>query len=143
MTFPIPERAQEQLALDPEPEVVETAPLVCPSCRRPFPTLAEIGPSVHNEARETEKLAALRQEPKLGTARARVLGALLEAGVVGLTDEQIAEQLEMRLYTAAPRRNELVRGGWVVDSNRQRATSTGSPATVWTISPWARERLER
>lgn len=141
MIFEVPERAQLELELRPPVPRDESAPLVCPECHRPFPRLDEMEPAQHSEPRETEMLAALRQRPKLGTARQKVLGAFIEADRAGATDEEVATTLQMRLYTAAPRRNELLRGGWIKDSGRVRPTTTGSPATVWELTEQARERL--
>jgi hypothetical protein len=92
----------------------------------------------HQSAGDTERAAALGQAPKSGTDRRRVLDHLASTGDTGATDEEISLALEMRLYTAAPRRTELVSAGWVEDSGRRRPTTTGSPAAVWVLTPLAR-----
>jgi hypothetical protein len=85
-------------------------------------------------APETERLSALGQWPKTGTDRRRVLDFIGGRGDHGSTDEEASIEIPMRLYTAAPRRNELVNGGWVEDSGRRRNTTTGTSATVWVLT---------
>lgn len=89
-------------------------------------------------APDTEREAAIGQYPKSGTDRRRVLDQLAACGDDGATDEELSVALSMRLYTAAPRRNELVDGGWVEDTGRRRPTTTGSLATVWALTPLGR-----
>lgn len=103
-----------------------------PSPDEPAPGLFHTTPSGGEQA------AAAAQFPKSGTDRRRVLDHLAVCGDDGATDEEISMALSMRLYTAAPRRNELVTEGWVVDSGRRRPTTTGSAAAVWTLSPLGR-----
>lgn len=85
-------------------------------------------------APSTERAAAVLQYPKSGNDRRRVLDFLHDCGARGATDEEIATALGMRHYTAAPRRNELAKAGWVAESGRRRPTTTGTPATVWVLS---------
>ena len=82
----------------------------------------------------TERLAAVLVYPRSGTKRLAVLEYLVERGDTGATDEEISLGLSMRLYTAAPRRHELVGDGWLEDSGRTRRTTTGTPATVWVLT---------
>lgn len=82
----------------------------------------------------TEREAAISVYPRTGTARRRVLDHIARSGPHGATDEEVSLTLGMRLYTAAPRRNELLRYGWVEDSGRQRKTTTGTRATVWVLT---------
>jgi hypothetical protein len=83
---------------------------------------------------ETERRAAIEVYPRSGTARRRVLDYIAASGDRGATDEEISLALRMRLYTAAPRRNELLRDGWVEDSDRRRRTTTGARAAVWVLT---------
>lgn len=69
------------------------------------------------------------------TQRDRVLAAIRAAGSAGLTDEQIADRLELNPSTGRPRRIELVERGQVRDSGRTRATRSGRQAVVWTATP--------
>lgn len=135
----VPERAQLELELRPPVAREQTAPLVCPECHRPFPSASE-NAAVRSDARDTSRLAALRVKPRLDSLRWRVLQAI-EGADQGKTDEELATELEMRLNTLRPRRWELVIGGWIQDSGRERKTSSGSFATVWTLSDIGRERL--
>lgn len=94
----------------------------------------------HVQAGDTEAAAAQLIRPKTGTQRAKVLDAIA-AAPDGLTDEQIAETTWLYLYSAAPRRTELVKGGWVIDSTDRRETSRGTAAVVWTLSAAGRAAL--
>ena len=94
----------------------------------------------HGEARSTERAAAMAVMPKTGTQRRKVLEAIRDSEPDGLTDEEVADRTGLYLYSAAPRRTELVAGGWLHDSGRQRPTRRGQAAIVWTLTPaaWAR-----
>jgi hypothetical protein len=85
-------------------------------------------------APETERLAALRVYPHTGTSRRRVLDFLGECGATGATDEEVGIALRMRWRSVAPRRNELMNGGWVEDSGLRRPTESGASATVWRLT---------
>lgn len=85
-------------------------------------------------APETERRAALEVYPRTGTCRRRVLDAIALASERGMTDEELSLELRMRLYTAAPRRNELLNDGWIEDSGARRPTTTGARATVWVLT---------
>lgn len=112
--------------------------------RLPDPGRTEIGAfhAPESGAPETEREAAIMAYPSSGTKRKAVLDFLVERGDQGATDEEVSIALDMRLYTAAPRRNELLRDGWIVDSGRRRRTTTGSPAAVWILSAAGRRELD-
>ena len=95
----------------------------------------------HARARDTERAAALAVTPRTGTQRRRVLEAIAAAGADGLTDHELADTTGLYLYSAAPRRTELLRGGWVRDSGRRRATPLGGEAAVWTLTEEGAARL--
>jgi hypothetical protein len=84
------------------------------------------------------------QFPKSGTTRAAVLSAFIadrrEDGD-GLIDEDIAARLAMNLYTAAPRRTELVNDGWVRASGKFGRTKMNSESIKWELTPAAVEKL--
>lgn len=82
----------------------------------------------------TERQAAILVYPNTGTARRRVLDFIAAQGSQGATDEELSLALQLRLYTAAPRRNELLNDGWIRDSGRTRSTTTGASASVWVLS---------
>lgn len=88
----------------------------------------------HRAAHATERAAALRVAPRTGAQRYRVLTAICAAAVqgsTGLTDEEIAATPGIADTAHRTRRNELVMGGWVYDSQTTRPTRGGDPAIVW------------
>jgi hypothetical protein len=110
--------------------------MVSPQAGLPSPDENRIG-KFHGPAAgapSTEREAAIRVYPNSGTARRRVLDHIAAAGDAGATDEEISLALSMRLYTAAPRRNELLNDGWIRDSGRTRQTTTGTRAVVWIMT---------
>jgi hypothetical protein len=94
----------------------------------------------HATGSDTERAAALAVMPRSGTQRATVLEAIA-ASPSGLTDAELAEVTGLYLYSAAPRRCELVAGGWVRDTGRRRRTGHGNPAAVWVLTLEGAERL--
>ncbi len=48
-----------------------------------------------------------------------------------MTDEEVSKKTGIYLYSAAPRRTELVAGDWVKDSGQTRPTAHGGDAAVW------------
>jgi|SRR5215472_534331 len=89
----------------------------------------------------TERAAAVLVTPRSGTARMRVLLYIASRGEEGATDEEASLALGLRLYTAAPRRNELLNDGWVQASGRTRPTTMRTPAMVWVLSEAAKAQL--
>jgi hypothetical protein len=85
----------------------------------------------------TSQAAALAVEPRSGTLRAMVLSFLRGRGATGATDEEIQLRVPMNANTERPRRVELVRGGFILDSGRTRPTVSGDEAVVWVASEWA------
>ena len=79
----------------------------------------------------TSELAAVQAEPASHTQRRRVLDLLRRC--VGLTDEQIQKALDMNPSTQRPRRIELVKAGFVVDSGLTARTVSGRLATIWRV----------
>lgn len=79
----------------------------------------------------TSKAAALSIEPTTGTKRAILLAFLRGRGADGATDEEMQLQAPMPQNTQRPRRGELVKGLFVIDSGRTRKTVGGDAATVW------------
>ena len=106
------------------------------------PTTARPGRSRGRQP--TERAAALMQFPKSGTARAAVLSAFIadrrEAGE-GLIDEDVAARLDMNLYSAAPRRTELVNDGWLRASGKFGRTKMNSESIKWELTTAAIEKL--
>jgi hypothetical protein len=116
--------------------------------RLPWPTFLD-DPTVNTPGRTrkkrgTENKAAAMQMPRSGTARAAVLSAFIadrREGGNGLIDEDVAKRLDMNLYTAAPRRTELVNMGWLRPSGKFGRTKMHSESIKWELTPAAIERL--
>lgn len=96
----------------------------------------------HLHAVDTEQRAADLIAPKTGTWRRRVLDEIALSDGDGLSDYELHKILGGLLYTIAPRRGELLRSGWIVDSGKRRKTNSGSTAIVWTLSDVARLQYE-
>ena len=79
----------------------------------------------------TSRASALRVAPGVSTLRLQVLTFIRESGTMGATDDEMQVTLSMDPSTQRPRRVELVRAGWVIDSGRKRATRSGRAAVVW------------
>jgi hypothetical protein len=139
--FAIPAKAMKEIGegqttlIPPE----GTTPLPMPSL--PNPDENRIGKfhGPDSGAPRTEREAAILAYPNSGTARRRVLDHIA-ASASGATDEEISLALDMRLYTAAPRRNELLNDGWICDSGKTRPTTTGTRAVVWVLTQKGREQ---
>lgn len=101
-------------------------------------------PDVHG----TEVEAATLVAPKVTDMSYDVLRLFVEDYMKGpgrgFADFQIAEALNMLPYTAAPRRFDLMKMGWVVNSGRkatkQNEKSVSHPV-VWELSRAALDRL--
>lgn len=116
--------------------------------RLPWPTMlrdpSSARPGRSRGRRVTERAAAMMQFPKSGTARASVLSAFIadrRNGGDGLIDEDVAAILSMNLYTAAPRRTELVNDGWLRASGKFGRTKMDSESIKWELTPAAIEKL--
>lgn len=115
--------------------------------RIPWPMLENPSQALPGRSRgrqRTESVAARMQMPKSGSARAKVLSAFIadrREGGDGLIDEDVAARLQMNLYTAAPRRTELVNMGWLRSSGRTGRTKMNSDSIKWELTPAAIERL--
>ncbi len=100
---------------------------------RPSPTEPRTTTGVDHP--ETSHQAALRIEPLTGTQRGRILNYLRNVGINGATDQELQQMLRISESAERPRRGELVRQEWVVDSGKTRQTSSGAQAIVWVYSP--------
>jgi len=79
----------------------------------------------------TSREAARQIAAHMPELRHRVWCEIELAGANGLTDEEVSERTGLAGNTVRPRRGELERDGFVVDSGRTRATASGRRATVW------------
>ena len=76
------------------------------------------GPA-HNRT-ATSRAAADRVRPNAATMRAKVLTCVEAAGEPGITRQEIADELGMRLQTVCGRANELLRSGDVYELTDRR-----------------------
>lgn len=81
--------------------------------------------------RETSIAAAISIEGSTPTLRAKVLQVIRDAGMLGLTDEQIQMSALMPANTERPRRRELELAGLIRDSGMKAKTVSGRNAVVW------------
>lgn len=87
---------------------------------------------------DTSHEAAKRVYVKTGTARRTILEELASWPC---TDDELANLTAMSANTARPRRVELVRLGFAIDSGKRRKTPWGNRAVVWAITDAGREAL--
>lgn len=116
-----------------------------------LPALRPVKGKAHRGAGPTERAAAAGQleTPRSRTAKAQVLGAFItdyESGGDGLIDWDLERRFNIYLYTAAPRRGELVEEGWVRATDRVRTTPKStdekrSEACVWELTDAALAKL--
>lgn len=115
--------------------------------RIPWPVLGDVRANTLGRTRNTqstENAAAFMQLPKSGTARAQVLSTFIldwRNDGDGLIDEDVAARLQMNLYTAAPRRTELVNMGWLRASGNYGRTKMNSESIKWELSAEAITKL--
>lgn len=100
-----------------------------------------VAPAPYQRHSATSKAAALNAEPTAGTKRAIALAFLRGRGAQGATDEEMQELIPLTPNTQRPRRVELVKGKFVVDSGRTRKTRGGDEAVVWVAVEY-REAIE-
>lgn len=86
----------------------------------------------------TSRISALRNYPRSGTQRSRILDLALDLGDV--TTFECLGRLGLRHETASTRISELVRGGWLEDSGRTRESPAGGVQTVWRPTRAAEDR---
>jgi hypothetical protein len=82
-------------------------------------------------------LDAARELQGKTTKLALVYKEIVCRGKEGATDEELQVDLGMSPNTERPRRVELVRGGFVVDSGMVRKTQASRYAVVWIRAPGA------
>jgi hypothetical protein len=77
-------------------------------------------------------VAAARSMVDLGARlRLEVYSFIADCGWVGATCDEAEQALNMKHQTTSARINELANAGYIVNSGRKRATSSGRPAIVW------------
>lgn len=80
---------------------------------------------------DTSIAAAVALAPKLGRLQQMALGAIRDAGWLGLTADELAARLGMDRWSIQPRTSELRRKGLIRDSGQRRPNGTGKLAIVW------------
>lgn len=89
------------------------------------------GPKARRTDPDTSRLAALKNEPRRGTQRAKLLYAIVARGSRGATAEEAAREAGIRLNAASTRMSELVRGEHIIATDERRETSGGASAIVY------------
>lgn len=119
----------------------------------PFEGDSRLDPTVNQTTTGTDHPttsheAAGRVWPRTGTQRAKVLRLFYNAWLAwdtawpaGFTDEEAQDRLGMAANSERPRRGELTRMGWLVDTGHKRATRGGDPAIIWQYAPDPGEKL--
>lgn len=96
----------------------------CPTCGTRLPKQAPFSDD------DTSKAAAESLDPtQLSGLRREVYDFILRNG--GATDDEIQLALGLEGHSQTPRRWELMKHGFVVDSGLRRKTSAGRSAVVW------------
>lgn len=97
---------------------------------------ASTGPKSRTTDPNTSKTANYHNAGRRGSQKRRILEAVVEAGVRGLTADEAAKVTRLPLNSVSTRFSELVRGGFVVYSQGgERRTERGEKATVYIPTP--------
>lgn len=80
---------------------------------------------------ETSIAAADALAPRLGRLQRLARSAICDAGLQGLTADELAARLDMDRWSIQPRTSELKRKGLIRDSGQRRLNCTGKAAIVW------------
>lgn len=80
---------------------------------------------------DTSVAAADALAPKLGRLQRLAELTIRDAGIAGLTADELAAKLDLDRWTIQPRTTELKRKGLIRDSGQRRPNSTGKQAVVW------------
>lgn len=144
MTFEIPPKARKALEERGQLDLgVETPEAAEPAVERDNmghalsdPDATTLG-KFHRDGHATERESAISVYPRTGTQRRKVLDYIARCGHQGATDRELQQNLSIR--RARTRRQELVEGGWVIDSGvTRRLPDTGNHAIVWILSDAAK-----
>lgn len=104
-----------------------------------FDAIEHIEPDPPHSGGETSRAAAEEIKPDANKLRRQVLVFLIKCAVMGATDEDMQDGLDMPGNTQRPRRRELVQARLVVDSGYKRYTHSGRKATVWVAKEYAND----
>jgi hypothetical protein len=97
----------------------------------------------------TSRKAAVHNQPRAGSQRARLLEAIVFHSNPapgprprnGLTAEEASKMTGIRLNSASTRMSELLRGGWIAEQG-ERVTEAGEKATVYVATAKAHHRAD-
>lgn len=96
------------------------------------PAPAKLGPFARRSS--TSRAAALENYPRAGTQRERILNEVHrcehDRPFRGATRDELAVSLELPLATVCPRVWELIKGGWLRETDMHRETREGQAAVV-------------
>jgi predicted transcriptional regulator len=70
--------------------------------------------------------------PKVKDLKSRVLAAIASVPS-GLTPDEVADRLDLPLWSVRPRCSELVAGGHIEDTGVRRRNKSGAKATVYRV----------
>ncbi len=82
----------------------------------------------------TSRAAAAVVKPRLNETRLVVLDHLARHVHDGLTDHELSASTEMVLSSAAKRRGDLCKLGYVEEAGNRRPSPSGVPSLVWRVS---------
>ena len=80
---------------------------------------------------DTSIAAADALAPKLGRLQRMAETAIRDAGLHGLTADELAKRLDLDRWSIQPRTSELKRKGLIRDSGLRRPNASGKRAIVW------------
>lgn len=100
--------------------------------RPPAPAIAFATDLPSQKHSRPSRAAAKTQKPRAPGDRQRIYDYLKVKAHGGATDEELSIALGIRESSIRPRRGELVTRGLVRDSGKERLTTSGHPATIWT-----------
>lgn len=103
-----------------------------------LPNPSRVGILISRFSPDPSQQAARLALPRSGVNRRRVLDYVADRCQIepwkGATDHELERGLRLSGNSARPRRVQLVRDGWLVDSGRKRQGSSGVDAAVWVLS---------
>jgi DNA-binding MarR family transcriptional regulator len=82
---------------------------------------------------DTSVSAAKAATPAMTGNRARVLSYIIRYGPI--TQDQLADRMNMPIQSVNPRVNELARMNLIRDTGERRPTRSGKRAAVWEVCP--------
>lgn len=84
----------------------------------------------HVKGSRTSRDAALANAPRSGTQRATILSYVCGTSDRGVTRDELVALTGFRYSSVGPRVLELIRGGFIVETDRVRKTVSGNDAVV-------------